>query len=291
MNTNIENVIDSVRETFNFEVVKMPLTGSDNMYTPWYGLFRDDTCQYVGTGSVTERYHPHTADDVVALVEAASNIFENEVELKCHFKDGHYVSVAPTNDYRKEIYGTSDNVFPRIMISAGLDGRAFQATMGYYRDLCQNLAMLSSVNGTHVSIRHTRSLRTKMNDLIATFGRLNDGWTNLTDVIAEMESREVVLSDFLVAIYGEPEENSQRSETIHTNRTESIVRRVMRERWQSGRPSIQNFRVSAWEAFNAVQGYAQHDASRRGNVSGFDRVLLASRDQSVQKAERLAIAA
>jgi hypothetical protein len=126
--------------------------------------------------------------------------------------------------------------------------------------------------------------------MITTFGRLNDGWTNLTDVIAEMESREVVLSEFLVAVYGEPEENSQRSETIHTNRTESIVRRVMRERWQSGRPSIQNFRVSAWEAFNAVQGYAQHDASRRGSVTGFDRVLLASRDQSVQKAERLALA-
>jgi hypothetical protein len=291
MNTNIENAIDTVREAFNFEVVKMPLSGSDNMYTPWYGLFRDDTCDYVGSGSVTERYVPHTSDDVVALVEAASNIFENEIELKCHFRDGHYVSVAPTNDYRKEVYGTSDNVFPRVMISAGLDGRAFQATMGYYRDLCQNLAMLSTVEGTHVSIRHTRSLRPKMDDLIATFGRLNDGWTNLTNVITEMESREVILSDFLTAIYGEPEEDSQRSETIHRNRTESIVRRVMRERWQSGRPEIQDFRVSAWEAFNAVQGYSQHDASRRGGVNSFDRVLLASRDLHVQKAEKLALSA
>jgi len=290
MNTNIENMIDTGRAAFNFEVVKMPLSGSDNMYTPWYGLFRDDTCEYIGSGSVTERYHPHTSDDVVALVEAASNIFEDAVELKCHFRDGHYVSVAPTNDYRKSVYGTEDNVFPRVMISAGLDGRAFQATMGYHRDLCDNLAMLTTVSGTSVSIRHTRSLRSKMNDLIATFGKLNDGWTNLTNVIDEMESREVVLSDFMTAIYGEPEEDSQRSETIHRNRTEAIVRRVMRERWQSGRPAIQDFKVSAWEAYNAIQGYSQHEASRRGGASGFDRVLLASRDQHVQKAERLALA-
>lgn len=291
MKTQIDNAVDHVRESFNFEVEKFPLTGPDNMYTPWYALFRTDTAAYVGTGSITERYVPHTADDVVALVESAASVFENEVDVKCHFRDGHYVSIIPTNAERRSIYGTADNVFPRIIISAGFDGRAFRATMGYYRDACQNLAMLQTVRGTAVAIRHLRSLRPKMDDLIATFSGLKDGWATLTQVIDEMENRDVRLNEFLNAVYGEPEEDSQRSETIHKNRTEAIMRRVMKERWQTGRGAIgQDFVVSAWEAYNAIQGYAQHDATRRGNANEFDRILLASRDQAVLKAETLALA-
>ena len=43
--------------------------------------------------------------------------------------------------------------------------------------------------------------------------------------------------------------------------------------------------VSAWEAFNAVQGYVQHDSRRHGQVSDVDRILAASRDLNVQRAE------
>jgi len=48
--------------------------------------------------------------------------------------------------------------------------------------------------------------------------------------------------------------------------------------------------VSAWEAYNAVQGYVQHDASRKGSPSDFSRIIGASRDMSVKKAETLALA-
>ena len=191
MNVQVEDMKGVVENAFNFNVIKMPLSAPDNIRTPYYGLFRDDTSECVGNGSVSSRYHPHTTDDVLSLVEAASEAFDGEVSLRCHFRDGHYVAVSPTNEHRIKIYGEKDTVFPQIVISAGFDGRAFTATMGYYRDLCQNLAMLSSVNGTHVSIRHTRSLRTKMNDLIATFGKLNDGdITNeeKTRIIKNLES-------------------------------------------------------------------------------------------------------
>ena len=70
----------------------------------------------------------------------------------------------------------------------------------------------------------------------------------------------------------------------------------MRERWQTGRPALgSDFRVSAWEAYNAVQGHAQHDATRRtrrGNtITRFDRILLASNDSAVLQAEKLALSA
>ena len=73
--------------------------------------------------------------------------------------------------------------------------------------------------------------------------------------------------------------------------------RVINERYRTGRPSFvmgTKFTVSAWEAYNAVQGFQQHDATRRksgtGGVTEFDRVILASNDNYVKQAEVLALA-
>lgn len=285
-------ILDQVRSEFDFNVAKFPLSGPDNMTTPWYGLFRDDTSEVVGNGSVTERYTPHTTDDVCALVEAAQNIFEGDVNVNCYWRSGHYVNITPSNEHRLAVYGTKDNVFPRIVINAGYDGRPFNAAMGYYRDACQNLAMLQSVDFVSVSFRHTSGLRGKMSSLIASLTGLREGWESLTDVIQGMQSREVSLAGFLNDVYGElPADASQRATTMHTNRTEAIFRRVVRERMTTGREAIGNdFVVSAWEAYNAVQGYSQHDSNRRGTVSDWDRILLASRDANVKRAEVLALA-
>ena len=106
-----------------------------------------------------------------------------------------------------------------------------------------------------------------------------------------MESREVDLAEFLLAVYGTPDEDSKRSKTIHKNRIEAIFKRVRDERWRSGRPRMTTQTVSAWEAYNAVQGHAQHDSTRRGEVESFGRILLASRDKFVKRAEELALSA
>ena len=71
------------------------------------------------------------------------------------------------------------------------------------------------------------------------------------------------------------------------------MRRVRDERFRSGRPSVpSNLHVSAWEAYNAVQGYEQHDVNRRGdNIDSFDRITRANDSQAVRTAEKLALAA
>ena len=183
---------------------------------------------------------------------------------------------------------------PRVLIRAGYDGESFRASLGYFRDVCNNMAMMSMVNGTSVCIRHTSGLRGKMDELIATFNTLKNSWSNLSDVVDQMQSREVQLVQFLDAMYPQPEGNaSSRATTVHKNRTEAIVRRVATERIRTGRPSMGNdFKISAWEAYNAVQGYVQHDAqARKGFTGEFDRILRASNDATVRKAERLALAA
>ena len=94
------------------------------------------------------------------------------------------------------------------MINAGYDGKAFTASLGYFRDACSNLAMMRMVNGTTVSIRHTSGLRANMDELIATFETLKNSWSTLTDVIETLESTEVRMTEFLDSIYGRPTDDS-----------------------------------------------------------------------------------
>jgi len=292
--TMTANAIESVREAFDFTVEKFPLSDPDGLKTPFYGLFRSDNSKLVGN-AVTQRYRAHQTDDVLAITEAAITALEDEdIQVRTHFRNGHYVEYAPSNAERKAIYGTKDNVFPRFLLRAGYDGRAFTVTLGYYRDLCLNMSMLRSVGkSVYRSIRHTSSLRTKMDELISDFATLGKGWDQLTKAIERMESRDIILTDFLDILYGKPDPDSKRSVTVHKNRTESIVRRLMRERVVSGRPQLgSDFSVSGWEAYNAVQGYVQHEATRKqGFNSDMDRIILAAKDSSVTMAEQIILAA
>jgi hypothetical protein len=291
MNVSSNDVSASVRQAFDFTVDRFRLRGPDNMKTDQYGLFRSDTGYIAGVKSVSPRYVPHTTDDVCALVEAASDAFDGDVECKTHWKKGHYVSVAPTNGQRRSIYGSADNIFPRIVIRAGYDGQSFMGTMGYYRDACKNLAMMRRVSGTSVSIRHTSGLRSAMDELIETFGRLSQGWERLAEIAAELQTREVRMVEFLDQIYGRPEADASRTKLRnHKNRTKAIWNRLNIERDRTGRPIMDGDKVSAWEAYNAIQGYVQHDAkAKKGFKDEFSRILRAANDPGVRKAESLVL--
>ena len=282
------DIVGKVNEAFNFTIDKFPLAGPDGLRTPWYGLFRSDSNEVVGKGSVTARYQPHQTDDVLALVEASSAAFDGVADVRCFFRNGHYVAIQPTQEHRKAIFGTADNIFPRVIINAGYDGKSFRASMGYYRDLCRNLAIMRTVNGTSVCIRHTNGLRRKMDDLIETFSVLKEGWSTLTNVIESLENRRVNMVSFLNAVYGEPDQNSQRAVTMHRSRTESIFRRLHSERLRSGRPDLgSDWMVSGWEAYNAIQGFVQWDSRRHGNVGEMARIVMAANDPAVSRAEEL----
>lgn len=298
-NIQASDVSASVRSAFDFSVDKFPLFGPENMKTDQYGLFRSDSGYINGIKSVSPRYVPHTTDDVCALVEAAAEAFDGEVECKTHWQAGHYVAIQPTRAERFRVFGERDNIWPRVIIRAGYDGQAFTGTMGYYRDACRNLAIMRKVAGTSVSIRHTGGLRHEMDELIATFSKLKDGWENLMTTAAEMQSRQVRMTDFLDSIYGRPTPEqlalaatgqSVRAVTMHQNRTEAIWKRLNNERDRTGRPKLVDT-ISAWEAYNAIQGYVQHDAqAKEGFKSEFSRILRAANDSAVRAAEALALA-
>ena len=126
-NMQSSDVSATVREAFNFSVDKFPLFGPDNMKTDQYGLFRSDTGYIDNVKSISGRYVPHTTDDVCALVDAASTLFDGEVECKTHWNKGHYVSVAPTKDCVRRSTARAITFSHGLLFVADLTGRVFMA--------------------------------------------------------------------------------------------------------------------------------------------------------------------
>jgi hypothetical protein len=280
------DIVTRVR-TFFPDVAKMPLFSPDMKATPHCGLFRNDTGECFGP-AVSAGYELHTTDDICALVEAAEPVLGECGDVQLGFRDGHYVSIQPTKEHLIRIH-ERDEVFPRLIVTARY-GNAFTATLGIFRVVCRNLAIFNKVAGTTVRIRHTFSLRSKMNELIEDFQMLKSGVGTLEQTIKEMADRKVRLAEFLDGIYGTPQQGaSERSITMHRNRTEQIVRRIMQERTALGERSDDIAMVSAWEAFNAIQGFVQHDARRKGRPGDFDRAIMAMSDPKVLQAQHLAL--
>lgn len=280
-----------VASTFDFSVDKFPLSGPDGMRTPFYGLFRSDTCEVVHDKSVSADYEPHTTDDVVALVEATESVF-GDCKPRCHFSKGHYVDLMPSHSQRLSVYGNADNIWPRLQISAGYNGSSFHFCLGWFRDLCRNMSMFRSVRSTSFSYRHNGNLRDNLDNLVDQLTGLREGWNDLSETIIRMEASRTSLSDFMTKIYGDGRELVGSKLTRHENRTKAIVRRVLNERDRSGRPALSadNDDISGWEAYNMIQGYVQHEQSRRGDVTAFDRELKSATSTEVGKAERMALA-
>ena len=305
-NIQASDVSASVRSAFDFSVDKFPLYGPDNLPTDQYGLFRSDTGYIDGIKSISSRYVPHTTDDVCALVEAASTALDDEVECKTWWNRGHYVCIQPTRDHRRSIFGTDDNIFLRIMIRGGFDGKGFRADLARFRDACANLDIPRRVEGTMRSIPHTGNLRSRMSQLIDIFSTLQEGWDNMVNQARDMQSRDINLNSFLEVLYADQLPSveqvalhrtgqSVKKVTIFNDMISSIKGRIVSERRKTGRDPIDEQSpsciISGWEMYNAIQGYVQHDArTKKGFASEMARVLRASNDKIVRRAEELVLA-
>jgi hypothetical protein len=132
-------------------------------------------------------------------------------------------------------------------------------------------------------------------ELRRTFAQLVAGWDGVVETAQEMDSRQVNLAHFMRQVYPLSSDATERTRRSSERRVESIIRRIVRERQLTGRRDLRiatdgTYRVSAWEAFNGVQGYVQHDMSRHGRPNNYMRAVVALDDASVSRAPELALA-
>lgn len=296
---NLQEILDHVREQFNFKVDLVPLfgiAGIDPMTprpTSWYGCFRDDTNEPLGA-SVSGSYTPHQTDDVIALVDAAIGAFGRGVtEVKTDFADGHNVLVSPSAEWQKTVAG-KDVVYPRLLVSAGYGGTSrLRCSLGLYRCLCENLEMFETISALNFSHKHTSGLLAKIDTIRKSFSGLARSWDSLETTIDRAAARTVSIASTLDRVYGTPAEGA--SEAVlrnHDERTEAIVNRLFDERNRGGYGLTEAGQATAWELYQAVQGYHLWDATKRGaRHSRLQEALRVSAAPAVRTAERILISA
>lgn len=290
--TTTEKISDTLHEMFPFQVLKLPLNGPDGLRSPEYGLWRDDNGEYCSSRSVRGSYVPHQTSDVITLAEAGATAFDDEIQISGTFRDGHHISLQPTKKFRQSIFGSSDNIFPRFSIAGRYGNGGYRVQMGMYRDACRNMMELRSVESTSIMIRHDSNLRANMDGLIADFATLRNRWDSIVEAVRGMESRKVQLTEFISKLIPIDEQDSANVKARAEKKIAKIFTRIQKERWATGRPEIgSDWMVSAWEAFNGVQGFVQHDKSRAKGSTDYARVIAASSDILVKQAELLAISA
>lgn len=284
------NIGSTIHQAFPFTVAKASLVGPDNHKTPHYGLFRSDNWECVGR-AVSKTYHPHTTEDVVTLAEAAAQAFQSDIAISTYWHQGHHLTIAPSKEYRRTIFGTGDAIWPRLVISARYDGKCFVASLGMFRDICSNLAIVKA-HGIEVSasIRHCKGLRDHLEEIRYEFSQLVNKWEGVHQTAQDMERRVLDVKTFIKSIYTLPQNATPRIEQAYSDRASAILSRILRERAQL-RGSMGNItRATAWELFNGVQGYVQHDLRRKGKPSEIARAMSALNDKNVAKALELALA-
>ena len=298
-NATTPSVSQQVRDAFNFGIQKLPLSGPDNLSTPVYGLFRDDTGEFIGSNGVTKRYTPHTTEDVCALVDACAEVVGMEsCKLTTHWNNGHFVTIQPSKSYRQAVIGTKDSIWPRFILSAGFDKVAYKGSLGFWRDNCRNMQELRSLSSTHFSFRHTSSLTGKINDLISKFEKLAGGWDKMLETIKNMQETSISWDDLVDMVYPANDDASDRQKSNRDATIAAIERRINNEALQLGYASLQrhgNRTITAWQALTAVQGHYQHNATFRGiggnqqiggYRTGMAHILRANNAPQVRQVER-----
>ena len=276
------------------DVSKFKLTGPDNMTTDHYGLFTSKG-ECIGP-TVKKGFVPHTRDgDVVPMALAGVRAFEenavdnaDQCRVNAKFKNGHIISVRPSKKWERSVAGT-DTVFPILNIRA-VFGETFRVQLGIYRQQCTNMAELRGVSeAVNIRLRHTRGIKNHIQETIATMQEAIKGWDAMIDYCQKLKQIKVNTEEFLNALYPQDSINSLAAKTRHESRTRDIILRIQREKHQLGEPVDQLTEIDGWLLFNGVQGYAQHDKSRRGaeNMGHYDRAVAAFGDPDVTKAERL----
>ena len=274
-----------INNSFAFEVERRPLFGPSGEATGMYGLFRNDTNQLVAPTSVSDRYRPHQTSDVLSLFDAAYEAFDGIGDVSCHFNQGHYLTLQPSKGERLSVFGTIDSVFPRLVIRAGYNGKPFQVELGWYRDLCRNMARMAQVSGCSAKIRHTLTISDRIDGIISSFSEVRDSWETIKERALAMEAITVSVPEIVTKAFGDPGD-SQVAQRHADSRQDAIVGRILRERQHSGRPVASGLVATGWEAYNGIQGYVQHDVRRNSSPGAFDRMLMALDDPAVMTAER-----
>ena len=292
--TTLPISIEAQFEKFPKQIIKRRLFGPYGEETGVYGLF-DENRNFIGRSSVTERYVPHQLEHIRPIVESVLGLpgFEDP-KVTAEWKNGHYVRIQPSDAYRREVF-KGDSIWPQLDLWFGLGGLPARGRLPMKRDACSNLMMVRNSSEINFSIKHTKSLETRIATIQDQFYNIVANWDAVVDHCKEMHAKRINLKDLLAEMFPAPQGDAKRAVTNHNDKINAIWSRIMRESHKLNleSPSLANPVTTGWMAYNAIQGYRQHTASRKGEKGmsqerkAFERSVSVLDDTTVQRAESL----
>ena len=289
------NEFEAQFEKFPKQIIKRQLFGPSGEETGVFGLF-DENGNFIGRSSVTDRYVAHQFDEHVRpILHSVLGLpgFENAT-LKAEWKEGHYVQIKPSDDYRREVF-KGDSIWPQLDLWFGLGGLPARGRLPMKRDACDNLQMVRNSSEISFSIKHTKSLETRVARIQDQFHAIVANWDSVVDHCREMHAKRINLKDLLAEMFPAPQGDAKRAVTNHNDKINAIWARITRESYKLNleTPSLASPMTTGWMAYNAIQGYRQHTASRKGergmsqDRKEFERSVSVLDDSTVQRAESL----
>lgn len=295
------SIRERIENTFPFTVDKLPaaVAHDDGTHTQsgQYFLARSDRPtepRIVRGPSVSERYQPHTREDIVLLAEAAASAYPDHggwgASVRCSWRYGHIIEIAPSKEHRYRA-AVEDTVYPRIWIRGRYDQCSTEFQGGLYREMCKNLLMPQLVEGMRRKFQHVGPISDRMAELGDHLQAMAGQWQDLRQWVCDLSEQRHELGQFLRDVYGTPEENaSPAKRTNWETRVSDIFRQLSKERQAQGRDLVlDNGRAMAtgWEVFNLIQNWSQTRQRRAPGTDQLQRAIAASSDQYVRRAEQL----
>ena len=121
--------------------------------------------------------------------------------------------------------------------------------------------------------------------MISDFGQLAANFDRGVEAIREANERRVSLDDAIAELFT-PANDTERTRKKFREIVDTITARYRDEARQLGH-SLDTENANTWLAYNAIQGYDQHDRNRH---KGTDKVLATLESNTVRKAETLLLA-
>ncbi len=283
-----------LEDAFDFDVIKRRMYDPDMKTTPHYGLekFHSVSKREWLPHTFKEGYIPHTLDHVKNLVRAYEYAVGSIGDVQCAWDNAHVVVLRSLPGHSVDINGHV--VEPTMMIRAGYDSTAVVSRLGLFNHVCANgLFNLDRDRSMSTRITHNAMMEGRIETLARSIEGLSDRVEEAVGAVRTASTVNVSLSEFVREVYPLSTDASSRTRYNYESRVESIMMRVIRERAIRGFSLLEcsgNPKVSAFDAYNAIQGYEQHQARRKNVKNTTERMVRAVDNKFVRKAASLAFA-
>ena len=239
--------------------------------------------------SKSESYYFQSREDAIdqsiIAYKAVKAMGADTVRMSFSFNKGYNVAFTVTKDWdtatRKFMFA-NDIMFPEYRFSMSYTS-THRGNGGSHRIICSNLLTTAMVAGLNFSIRHTKNMGEKLNDINEGVAAIANNYPKFLEYCEAMGKRVVNPVDFYTALYGSKPVEAGRGQTVWTKRYDAI-----KDRLDSESSKLGIDRNNAWLVFNAVQGYLQNDTTRKVD-DYISRGLDTAANPILAKAEHLAL--